>query len=313
MPRTLSLLPRSVPGFDSVEWLVIDDGSTDGTVAAARRGGVDHVVSLPRNHGLARAYITGIEACLKVGADVIVNTDADGQYDAACIPDLVEPILAGRAQIVVGERPIMSVEQFSLSKKVLQRIGSAVVQLASNTRVPDAPSGFRAMHADAAVRLNVFSDYTYTLETIIQAGRKNITITSVPVRVHPVTRPSRLMRSVPSYIYRSILTILRIFILYKPLRFFIYLGMLFLIPAVVLGLRFLAYYYYDGGTGKVQSLILAAILGVTAVITFAAGIITDLTAANRVLLEDVRMRLLRAEIAAMRVSGRDTGVAGKPS
>ncbi len=312
LPGTLASLPRSVPGFDCVEWLVIDDGSTDGTVEAARRGGVNHIVSLPRNHGLARAFVAGIEACLKAGADVIVNTDADGQYDSSCIPDLVAPILEGRALIVVGERPIMSVKEFSRAKKVLQRIGSAVVKLASNTRIPDAPSGFRAMHADAAVRLNVFSDYTYTLETIIQAGRKNITITSVPIRVNAVTRPSRLVRSIPSYIYRSLMTILRIFILYKPLRFFVNIGLLLFLPALALGLRFVFFFLKDGGAGHVQSLILAAILAVTAMIVFAAGIITDLIAANRVLLEDIRMRLLSAEIAAVRSAvGSEEAAAGR--
>jgi glycosyltransferase involved in cell wall biosynthesis len=170
LPRTLAALPRHVPGFDRVEWLIIDDGSTDQTVAVARQAGADHIVSLPRNQGLARAFVAGLEACLKAGADVIVNTDADNQYDAVGIPALVEPILSGRAQIVIGERPIMSVREFSLVKKLLQKLGSAVVKIASNTRVPDAPSGFRAMHSEAALRLCVFSDYTYTLETIIQAG-----------------------------------------------------------------------------------------------------------------------------------------------
>lgn len=300
LPRTLAALPRELAGFDRVEWLIIDDGSRDRTVEVARRCGVDHVVSLPRNQGLARAFTAGLEACLKAGADVIVNTDADGQYDAASIPALVAPILEGRAQIVVGERPIMSVREFSLVKKALQRLGSAVVKLASNTQVPDAPSGFRAFHADAALRLCVFSDYTYTLETIIQAGRKNIAITSVPIGVHPVTRPSRLVRSIPSYVRRSLLTIVRIFILYKPLRFFFYVGTLLMVPAVAIGLRFLYHYLTDGGAGRIQSLILAAILALTAAIVYAAGIITDLTAANRVLLEEVRMRLLRAEVAEAR-------------
>jgi glycosyltransferase involved in cell wall biosynthesis len=298
LPATLATLPRSVPGFDKVEWLVVDDGSTDRTVEIARQAGVDHIVSLPVNQGLARAFIAGLEAALKAGADVIVNTDADNQYDAACIPALVEPIVAGRAQIVIGARPIMAVREFSLAKKVLQRLGSAVVKLASNTRIPDAPSGFRAMHADAALRLCVFSDYTYTLETIIQAGRKNIAVTSVPVSVNPSTRPSRLVRSVPSYVRRSLLTIVRIFILYKPLRFFLYLGSFFLLPGLAIGLRFFAHYLNGQGQGHIQSLILAAVLLVTAVVVYAAGIIADLIAANRVLLEEVRMRLLKAEVQA---------------
>ena len=302
LPRTLADLPRVVPGFDKVEWLIVDDGSTDRTVEIARQAGADHVVCLPRNQGLARAFVAGLEASLKAGADVIVNTDADNQYDAACIPALVEPIVAGRAQIVIGERPIMRVREFSLVKKLLQRLGSAVVKIASGTRIPDAPSGFRAMHAEAALRLCVFSDYTYTLETIIQAGRKNIAVTSVPVAVNVSTRPSRLVRSIPSYVRRSLLTIVRIFILYKPLRFFLFVGTLFLLPGLGIGLRFLLLYLSGDGQGHVQSLILAAVLLVTAVIVYVAGILADLVAANRVLLEEVRMRQLRAEVERARAA-----------
>lgn len=303
LATTLAALPRRVAGFHSVEWLVVDDGSVDRTVEVARRGGVDHIVSLPHNQGLARAFMTGLEASLKVGADVIVNTDADNQYDATCIPDLVRPIVEGRAQVVVGERPIMEIEQFSLVKKLLQRLGSTVVKIASRTDIPDAPSGFRAMHREAALRLCVFNDYTYTLETIIQAGRKNIPIIAVPVRVNRVERPSRLVRSIPSYLRRSILTILRIFILYKPLRFFLYAGTLLLVPGIAIGIRFIMNYLRDGGAGHVQSLILSAILILGAMIVFAAGLLADLVAANRVLLEEVRTRLLRAEIARISVEG----------
>ena len=307
LPQTLNALPRQVAGFDKVEWLIIDDGSTDRTVEVARSMGVDHVVSLPRNKGLARAFVAGLEACLKAGANVIVNTDADNQYNAADIPALVAPILAGRAQIVIGERPIMSVEDFSPIKKLLQRLGSAVVRMASNTRVPDAPSGFRAMHADAALGLCVFSDYTYTLETIIQAGRKNIAITSVPISVNGATRPSRLVRSIPAYVRRSLLTIVRIFVLYKPLRFFLYVGTVFLVPGVAIGLRFLWQYLHGNGQGHIQSLIFAAVLMLTAVVIFAAGILADLIAANRTLLEEVRMRLLRAEVQRAHDVGRNPG------
>jgi Glycosyl transferase family 2 len=292
---TLSQLPRTVPGFDTVEVLVIDDGSRDGTVEVARRAGVDHVLSLPHNQGLARAFMAGIEACLKAGADVIVNTDADNQYDARCIPDLVGPILDGSAQMVIGERPIGQIVEFSLAKKLLQWVGSAVVRVASGTSVPDAPSGFRAIHREAALRLSVFNPYTYTLETIIQAGRKDIPVLSVPVRVNPVYRPSRLVKSVPSYVGRSILTILRIFVLYKPLRFFLTIGTLILLPGVFLGLRFMTKYFAGEGAGHVQSLILAAILIVTAVVVYVAGLISDLVAANRLLLEEIRARQLRAE------------------
>jgi glycosyltransferase involved in cell wall biosynthesis len=303
---TLAALPRRVEGFDSVEWLVVDDGSTDGTVAAAIAAGADHIVSLPHNQGLARAFMAGIEASLKAGADVIVNTDADNQYAADSIADLVAPILEGKAQIVVGARPISDIREFSGVKKVLQRIGSAVVRIASGTRIPDAPSGFRAIHAAAAIRLNVFGDYTYTLETIIQAGRKGIPICSVPVRVNPATRPSRLVRSIPSYVTRSMFNIARVFVLYKPLRFFSAIGALLLLPGVLLGLRFLYNYLVHGGTGQVQSLILSAILIVSAMIVFVAGVLSDLIASNRVLLEELRMRQLRLEIEASRgASDRD--------
>lgn len=293
---TLATLPREVPGFQSVEFLVIDDGSRDRTVEIARQAGVDHIVSLPHNQGLAKAFMAGIEASLRAGADVIVNMDADNQHDARSIPDLVAPILDGSAQIVVGARPIATISEFSLIKKLLQRLGSAVVRLASGTRIPDAPCGFRAFHSDAAQRLNVFGHYTYTLETIIQAGRKNIPITSVPVRVNNSTRPSRLIKSIPSYVYRSVLSILRIFVLYKPLRFFFFIGALFLIPGILLGVRFLYLYVNGVGGGHLQSLLLATILVVTSMIIFVAGVISDLVAANRVLLEEIRMRQLKAGI-----------------
>jgi glycosyltransferase involved in cell wall biosynthesis len=297
LPGTLASLPRSVAGFDRVEWLVVDDGSRDGTADVARRCGVDHVVVLPQNKGLARAFMAGIEASLKAGADVIVNTDADNQYDAGSIPDLVRPLLEGRAQIVIGARPIMQVREFSLVKKLLQRFGSTVVKMASGAPVPDAPSGFRAIDREAALRMCVFNDYTYTLETIIQAGRNNVSLTSVEIKVNPAVRPSRLVKSIPSYVRRSLFTIVRIFILYKPLRFFLFLGTLFLLPGIALGVRFLVHYLSGDGTGHIQSLILTAILLVSAVLMFLAGIITDLIAANRVLLEEVRMRLLRAEMS----------------
>jgi glycosyltransferase involved in cell wall biosynthesis len=253
-------------------------------------------VSLPHNQGLARAFMVGIEASLKAGADVIVNMDADNQHDASSIPDLVAPINAGRAQIVIGARPIVTIAEFSPIKKLLQRLGSAVVRLASGTSVPDAPCGFRAIHAEAALRLNVFGHYTYTLETIIQAGRKNIPITSVPVRVNNATRPSRLIRSIPSYVYKSVLSIVRIFVLYKPLRFFFMLGTVMLLLGVGLGVRYLILYLNGVGGGHVQSLILATILVVSSMVMFLAGILADLIAANRVLLEEIRMRQIRADV-----------------
>jgi glycosyltransferase involved in cell wall biosynthesis len=301
---TLAALPRQVSGFSRVEWLLVDDGSRDRTVEIALAGGIDHVVRLSHNQGLARAFMAGIEASLKLGADVIVNTDADNQYDAACIPELVAPIRDGRALIVVGERPISTMREFSRLKRLLQRLGSAVVRFVSATDVPDAPSGFRAIHRDAALQICVFGNYTYTLETLIQAGRKNLPVASVPVRVNLVTRPSRLVRSIPGYVTKSLLTIVRIFVLYKPFRFFAIIGTIILLPGVVIGLRFLADYLAGDGQGHIQSLILAAILVVMAFITYAAGLLADLIAANRLLLEELRMRQLRSEVAAVRPAVR---------
>ncbi|MEI7981420.1 MAG: glycosyltransferase family 2 protein, partial [Bacteroidota bacterium] len=211
LPIALAELPRRVEGFDSVEWLIIDDGSTDKTIEVARKNGVDHVVSLPKHQGLAKGYMAGLEACLHLDADVIVNTDADNQYFAGDIPALTSPILEGKAQIVIGARPIQKIAHFSPVKKLFQKFGSWVVRQASNTNIPDATSGFRAMNRESAMQLNVFNEYTYTLETIIQAGQKNLSIISVPIRVNDDLRPSRLLKSIPSYIKRSIVTIIRVF------------------------------------------------------------------------------------------------------
>ncbi|MDF3931721.1 glycosyltransferase family 2 protein [Pseudomonas citronellolis] len=287
----LAALPRTVPGFDVVEWLVIDDGSSDDTVAVAERHGVDHVVRHTRNKGLAKAFMTGIEASLKCGADVIVNTDADNQYDASFIPDLTRPILEHRAEMVIGERPISTIEHFSPVKKLLQRLGSWVVRVASNTDVPDAPSGFRAIGRGAAQKLMVFNNYTYTLETIIQAGQKNISVTSVSVKVNDDLRPSRLVKSIPSYINRSIVTIVRIFIIYRPFRFFGAIGGLLFGAGFLLGARFLWHYLQGDGDGHVQSLILASVLLGMGFQTLLIAFVADLLAANRMLLEDVRVKV----------------------
>jgi len=291
LTATLAALPRSVPGFERVELLIIDDGSVDDTLAVAQANGVDHLVRHPRNLGLAKAFMTGINACLELGADVIINTDADNQYDARDIPALTRPILEGRAEVVIGARPITAISHFSPLKKVLQRVGSWVVRLASGAHIPDAPSGFRAISRGAAQRLMVFNDYTYTLETIIQAGQKNIAITSVPVRVNPDLRPSRLVRSIHSYIWRSIVTIVRIFVVYRPFRFFAFIGLTLFSAGVLIGLRFLWYYFTVGGSGHIQSLILAAILLMIGFQTVLIAFVADLQAANRRLLEDIRFRL----------------------
>ena len=300
LPQTLQDLPRHVPGFESVEWLVIDDGSDDGTAEIAAREGADHVLSLGYNQGLARAFMAGLEYALKHGADVIVNTDADNQYAASCIPDLVRPILEGRALIVVGARPIFDIEHFSPAKKLLQRLGSWVVQRVSRTDIDDAPSGFRAIHRDAAMRLNVFSNYTYTLETIIQAGRKNIPIVSVPVTTNADLRPSRLVKSLPAYVWHSVITIFRIFIIYKPLRFFLIIAFLLALPAVYFVSRFLIFYAMGEGGGHVQSLVLSAGLCALAGMVGIGAVLADLIATNRLLLEDLRTRALRAEVETVR-------------
>jgi len=299
----LACLPREVPGFDKVEWLIIDDGSEDDTVKVARENGVDHIVQHNRNQGLARGFMTGLDACLRLGADVIVNTDADNQYHAGDIPALVVPILERRADIVVGARPIESIEHFSPVKKLLQKFGSWVVRVASNTSVPDAPSGFRAMSRQAAQQLMVFNDYTYTLETIIQAGQKNMAIVSVPVRVNGDLRPSRLVKSIASYVKRSIVTIVRIFIIYRPFRFFGAIGAVLFGAGVLIGLRFLVFYFQDEGDGYIQSLILAALLMGMGFQAFLAAFIADLLAANRKLLENVRFQLAQIKEAQKQGGG----------
>lgn len=287
---TLSALPRTVPGFDSVEWLIIDDGSQDDTVEVAKAHGVDHVVRHTGNKGLARAFMTGLDACLSLGADVIVNTDADNQYNADDIPVLTQPILQHRAELVIGARPIATIEHFSPVKKLLQKLGSWVVRVASKTDISDAPSGFRAMSRAAAQRLMVFSDDTYTLETIIQAGQKNMATTSVPIRVNEDLRPSRLVKSIPSYIKRSIITIVRIFIIYRPFSFFGTIGAVLFGAGFLIGLRFLWKYLGGEGEGHVQSLILASVLLGMGFQTLLIAFVADLLSANRKLLEDIRFK-----------------------
>jgi glycosyltransferase involved in cell wall biosynthesis len=296
LPSMLSELPRDVAGFDCVEWLVIDDGSSDETAQVARDHGVDHVVHLGTNRGLATAFMSGLETALRLGADVIVNTDADNQYDSSCIPDLVAPIVDGQAQMVVGARPITGHESFSPIKKALQLLGSWVVRKASGTDVRDAPSGFRAISRSLAMRLYVFNSHTYTLETIIQAGRLNETVTWVPVRVNPATRESRLIKSMLGYVCRSAITIIRIFVLYRPLRFFAALAALMALPGLIAFLRFLIFYMQGNGGGHIQSLVIAAALIAAGTVTMVGGLLADLVAANRVLLAEIRSRLLASEL-----------------
>jgi len=295
LPITLNGLPREVDGFDKVEWLVIDDGSTDNTVEVANKNKVDYIIQHTKNQGLAKSFMTGIDACINLGADVIVNTDADNQYNPKDIVKLVQPILKGKADIVVGARPIDTVKHFTFIKKVLQKLGSWVVRVVSKADIPDAPSGFRAISREAALHLNVFNDYTYTLETIIQVGKKNMAIMSVPIRVNEYLRPSRLLRSTPSYIKQSIVTIVRIFVVYKPFRFFMSIGMFFFALGFLMGLRFLGYYALGKGQGHIQSLILASIFLGIGFQTMLVAFVADLLAVNRRLVEDIQYRMRKIE------------------
>ena len=295
---TLADLPREVPGIDTVEWLIVDDGSSDDTAAVARTNGVDHVVSMGHNSGLARAFAAGLEECLRLGADIIVNTDADNQYRAADIPALLAPILSGEADMVIGTRPIMDIEHFSWSKKALQRLGSWAVRVASGTDIGDAPSGFRAIDRRAAMRLNVFSEYTYTVETIIQAGNRGMKVVGVPIRVNEDLRPSRLVKSVGSYVRRSLLTIFRIFMAYRPTRTFMVPGLVMLGLGTLVGIRFLWLFTVGQGMGHIQSLILAAILLMLGFMLAMFGLIAELLSVNRKLLEDIQWRTRRLEYGA---------------
>lgn len=306
LATTLAALPRNLPGIDCIEWLVIDDGSSDRTLAVAKENQVNHIIRFPANQGLAKAFMAGLEASLKAGADIIVNTDADNQYCADDIGKLIQPILLNQAEIVIGARPIWKTKHFSLTKKLLQRLGSYVVRVASNTNVPDAPSGFRAFSREAALRLNVFNNYTYTLETIIQAGQKGMAIKSVPIRTNPVMRPSRLVKSTPRYVVRSLFTILRIFMLYKPLRFFLLLGSVPFSLGVMLGLRWLFFFIEGSARTRIPSLILTAILILIGFQLWMFGLVADLMAANRRLVEEVQLRMRRLD--AERISKQQSGV-----
>ncbi|NLE86882.1 MAG: glycosyltransferase family 2 protein [Myxococcales bacterium] len=288
LPVTLAELPKQLPGVDTIELLVVDDGSTDRTVEVARAHGVHHVVGFSQNQGLARGFMLGIETCLALGADIIVNTDADNQYCGADVEKLIEPILAGRADMVIGARPITTISHFSLVKKILQRLGTYVVKLVSGTGVADAPSGFRAFSREAALRLNVFSKYTYTLETLIQAGQKNFHVESVPIQVNRDLRPSRLVRSIPAYVRKSMVTIVRMFVVYRPFRFFMAIGAALFAGGFAIGARFLYHWLNGAGSGKVQSLILAAVLLMMGFHTMLLAFVTDLLSVNRRLLEDLQ-------------------------
>jgi len=288
-------LPKQIDGIDTIEYLIINDGSCDRTVEVARKLGFHHIVSFKRNKGLAKGFMAGIDACLHHGADIIVNTDADNQYCGADIEKLVRPILGGKADIVIGERPIDKTENFSWKKKKFQHVGSWIVRLASGTKVPDAPSGFRAYSREAALRLNVVNEYTYTLETIIQAGHNKIALTSVPIRTNPETRESRLFKNMWVYMKRSASVIIRSFMMYKPLKFFSTWGTVVFLMGAALDVRFLVYYIGGTGDGHIQSLILSAVLILIGVQILIVGLQADIIAANRKILEDVQYRVRKIE------------------
>lgn len=292
----LNGLPKQIDGIDTIEYLIINDGSKDNTVEVAKNWGVHHIVNFKRNKGLAKGFMAGIDEALRQGADIVVNTDADDQYCGADIEKIVRPILDGKADIVIGARPIDETEHFSPLKKKLQHFGSWVVRKASNTDIPDAPSGFRAYSREAALQLNVVNEYTYTLEQIVQAGRNKIAIMSVPIRTNAELRPSRLFSSMFGYVKKSMLTIIRSYVMYKPLQFFMILGSVPVIAGIILGIRFLILFIMGGGAaGNIQSLILVSLLITIGVMMWVIGILADTIAANRKIMQDVQMRVRRMD------------------
>ncbi|MBX3131819.1 MAG: glycosyltransferase family 2 protein [Gemmatimonadaceae bacterium] len=307
LPRVLADLPRTLPGISRIIPLVVDDGSTDGTAAVAERLGAT-VLRRPVKGGLARAFLAGLDRAVALGADIIVNTDGDGQYRGADIERLVAPVVAGRAELVVGVRPISEVREFSPLKKLLQRLGSWVTRLASGTQVEDAPSGFRAMSRTAAMRLHVFNRYTYTVETIIQAGQKGLAIETIPIEVNPAARPSRLASSVAQYVGRQTLTIIRIFMTYRPFAFFAVPGAAIFGVGFAIGVRFLLYYFAGSGSGHLQSLLLGTLLLGTGFFLVVVGLVADLIAVNRSLLErvDWQLRVLQDQVARQSTASRHT-------
>ena len=291
----LNDLPKHIDGIDEIEYLIINDGSKDNTVDVARKWGVQNIVSFKQNQGLAKGFIAGLDGCLRSGADIIVNTDADDQYKGEDIEKIVRPILDGEADIVIGARPIDDTEHFSYVKKKLQHFGSWIVRKASSTTIPDAPSGFRAFSREAAMKLNVVNDYTYTLETIVQAGREKIPMTSVPIRTNAELRPSRLFKSIWGYVKKSMITILRAYVLYKPLKAFSLLCLPFLTVGMAIGVRFLWFMAHGTSGGHVQSLILGCTLIIIGFLIFVIGVMADTLAANRRILQDVQFHVKSME------------------
>lgn len=298
LPITVQDIPRQIDGIDEVEILIIDDGSTDRTVEVAEEIDVDHIVKFTNNKGLAKAFTAGLDACLKLGADIIVNTDGDNQYKGQDIPKLVKPILEGKADMVVGDRQVDTIPHFSFLKKRLQKLGSSVVRRFSDTNVSDTTSGFRAYNREAAMRMNIISDFTYTLETIIQAGKKNIAVTDVPIGTNEKLRESRLFTSIRKYIKRSVGTIVRIYAMFEPLKTFSYVGGAVFLLGLLISLRFLYFYFTGSGAGHVQSLILAAVLFIIGFQVMVIGLVADLISGNRKLIEDSLYRIRKLELSS---------------
>lgn len=296
LPETVADIPRDIPGVDAVEILIVDDGSTDRTVEVAREIGVDHIIRNKSNRGLARSFRTGLDACLKLGADIIVNTDGDNQYCGADIPKLIAPILEGRADLVVGDRQTEKVEHFSAMKKWLQRLGSYAVRSLSEIDVPDAVSGFRAISREAAFQINIVSSFSYTVEMLIQAGKKHMAVTSVPIRTNPKTRESRLFKSIPKFIERSLTTMVRMYAMYQPLRVFFYIGMTLSVIGVLPILRFVYFYAIGEGGGHIQSLVLGGTLVIIGFIALLIGLVADLINFNRQLIEFSLEKIRRMEL-----------------
>lgn len=296
LPVTIRDIPRKIPGISEVELLIIDDGSSDNTIKTAKRLGVNHIVSFPKNRGLAEAFKAGIDACLKLGADIIVNTDADNQYKGSDIPKLIAPIVSGTYEMVIGDRKTDTIDHFSPVKKFFQRFGSSVVRRLSKTDVPDTTSGFRAYSREAALKLNVISEFTYTLETIIQAGHKKIAVGHVEIGTNGKLRESRLFKGMFSYIQRSAKTIIRIYTMYRPMRVFITAGLISALIGTLIGIRFLFFYFGGSGSGHIQSLILAAVLLIVGFQLGTLGLVADLISSNRKLLEDVLFRVKKLEL-----------------
>lgn len=296
LAETLKHLPKEIPGIDIIETLVIDDGSRDRTSEVAQELKVNHIVRFTKHKGLAQAFKAGLDKALHEGADIIVNTDADGQYKGEDIPRLVQPIVEGKADIVIGNRDIERIEQFSWIKKRLQRVGSSLVRQLSGSKIYDATTGFRAYSREAALRLNIISPFTYTLESIIQAGDKNLAIANITVATNEVKRPSRLFKSIPEYLKRSAVTIIRVYSMFNPLRFFLTLGGIIFMVGFLIGCRFLFYYLMGEGGGKIQSLILAAVFILLGFQLAIVGLVADLISANRRLIEDCLLRIKKIEL-----------------